>query len=645
MANPPRSTILLKTIQQLGIRQILHIALHRLGYKTGHYYRLTRKPPSLTRMQLQQVQIFPVLSVPPGDSLGGGANNFSVANEIVNGLYRPFSGELEELNFSIQNAGIHWTKIGDSDPNNDLKLVWEPARFCWVSPIVRAFCKTGDHHYVRAFWQHWHRFQELNVPYYGPNWVSAQEVAIRIMNWTIALQFFGSHPETNEEEREALLQAIYVHACRIPCSLSYAKAQKNNHLLTEAAGLFTAGCLFKLLPEGQKWLELGWKNFREGILSQVDPDGTYIQHSINYHRLMLHTTFWMAAAAKTQGMAFPPEVKARLAAAARWLLAHLDSHNGKVPNLGHNDGTYLFPLTGSDYSDYRPTAQTAASLFLDQRALPEGSWNEMTVWFNSGQSTSEDTTLDQSSKPLSLVSSGIRVTMHTARFTNRPAHADQLHVDLWWEGENILQDAGTFRYTAPYPWDNRLARSAYHNTLTIDDREPMLWAGRFLWLDWDQFRLADATKDQLAAYHTGYEKAGYTCKREIFFAAPNQVEIADCVDPCKPDSFSHLLRLHWLFPDWEWKVNASHSLTVLKPGSDRQVLIETAVNAANQLRNLETQLVRSGKVLHGLEDDLTPTFGWTSPTYNHLTPALSYRVSVQALLPVQLTTRITFKPA
>jgi len=645
MAGPARTLILIKSIQQLGLRPVLNLAFHRLGYKTGYYYRQTVKPPALSSQQASKVQPLAVLTLPPESFTGSDPACIPGADEIVNGMYRPFYGSLSPLDFAIEDAGTHWTRIGDSDPQNDLKLVWEPARFCWVSLLVRAFRNTGNARFVRAFWQYWHRFQESNIPYCGPNWVSAQEVAIRLINWTMALQFFGNHPATRADEREALIQGIFIHAYRIPCTISYAKAQKNNHLLTEAAGLFTAGCLFKHMPEGRKWMRLGWKNFNEGILSQVDPDGTYIQHSINYHRLMLQTSFWMSAAARTQDMVLPPEVNERLAAATRWLLARLDLPSGMVSNLGHNDGTYLFPLAGSDYGDYRPTAQTAASLYLNQRALPAGPWDEMAAWFNSGLPEQVNISYVQREKTTSLVSSGIRVNMHTARYTSRPAHADQLQVELWWDGENILQDGGTYRYTAPFPWDNRLARSAYHNTLTIDDQEPMLWVGRFLWLDWDQHQLEAVPKGHLAATHAGYEKAGYMCKREIRFSAPTQVEIVDSIEPFKPGSSSHLLRLHWLLPAWEWNLDNANSLTLLKPGTDNQILIETAVTPSSQVHSLETQLVCAGEVLHGQADPLSPTFGWISPTYNHLAPALSFRVAIRSLLPAQVTTRFTFKPS
>ena len=645
MSSPSRITIIAKSIQQLGLKPVLYMALHRFGYFTGHYYRLTRNAPFLTSVQLEKVHIISPLNIPATEYLRNDEGCLPAAEEIVEGKYRPFSGDTADLSFSIPDAEVHWTKIGDSDPQNDLKLTWEPARFCWVSPLIRAFTASGDPRYVRSFWDNWHAFQELNKPCLGPNWVSAQEVAIRLINWSIALQIFGSHPETRQDEREALIQAIYQHAHRIPCSIAYAQAQNNNHLLTEAAGLFTAGCLFKHIPAGQKWMQLGWQLFNQGITSQIDTDGTYIQHSMNYHRLMLQTAFWMAAAARTQNMDFPENVRSKLTAATCWLLAHLDPVSGKAANLGHNDGTYLFPLSGSGYADYRPTAQTAACLFLGQKVLPDGSWDEMTAWFSQMQFEQEPSRSIQGEKLEILRSPHVWASMHTAQFSNRPAHADQLHVEQWWDGENIIQDAGTYRYTAPPPWDNRLSRSAYHNTLTIDGIEPMLHAGRFLWLDWDQVRPDNMSGGDQEAFHTGYERHGFQCKRKVSMTSPNLVEVMDSVKPVKDDHSLHLLSLHWLLPDWDWKMEEPNLLALSKPGSSKVLRIEHNLSPANLLQNQEIQIVRAGQVLLGQEDALTPTLGWTSPTYNKLIPAISFRITFKPETPVTITSKFTFSQA
>ena len=75
-------------------------------------------------------------------------------------------------------------------------------------------------------------------------------------------------------------------------------------------------------------------------------DGSYIQQSMNYHRLLLHLAVWLDGLMRQNGSAWPADSRNRLAAAARWLRARLDPLSGGAPNLGHNDGAHLFPIRG-----------------------------------------------------------------------------------------------------------------------------------------------------------------------------------------------------------------------------------------------------------------------------------------------------------
>src|SRR5262249_39599855 len=93
-----------------------------------------------------------------------------------------------------------------------------------------------------------------------------------------------------------------------------------------------------------------------------------------------------------------------------------------------------------------------------------------------------------------------RAYLRCVDYRDRPGQADQLHLDLWWDGVNLARDAGTFLYNGPPPWDNRLAGTPVHNTLVLDGQDQMRRAGRFLWVDWARGRLryqARTADDQL----------------------------------------------------------------------------------------------------------------------------------------------------
>ena len=112
---------------------------------------------------------------------------------------------------------------------------------------------------------------------------------------------------------------IAAHAERITATLDYARAQNNNHLVSEAAGLYTAAALLPEHPQAEKWRKLGWEWLNHALQTQISPDGTYIQHSTNYLRLVLQLALFVRQIAVQQGDDFPDETCTRLAAATRWL--------------------------------------------------------------------------------------------------------------------------------------------------------------------------------------------------------------------------------------------------------------------------------------------------------------------------------------
>ncbi len=634
-------TILIKAAKELGIHSLFRMGQHRIRYKNYYYYSKTKTATILADKQLEKVQVPNILHIPDLKYLSEDENCLFLADEISSGIFRPFSGEPVPLSFEIPHPSIHWTKIRDDDPDLDLKLFWEPARFCWVIALIRAYILSKDTKYVQAFWHHWHAFQDINLPYFGENWISSQEVAIRLINWVIAYQIFQNDPASTTEDKKALLLAIYQHADRIPWSLCYAKAQKNNHLLTEAAGLFTAGCLFSNHLIGKKWKRLGWKTYLQGISSQIGPDGNYIQQSNNYHRLMLQTTFWMFAVARTQGMQFPENIIEKLVMTTQWLINQMDAISGYVSNLGHNDGSYLFPFSVLGYKDYRPVIQTATRLFAQKPVFPPGPWDEMVDWFLPDEKKENQVKAVNVEKPFSCGTPFLWAGLHLARFFGRPAHADLLHAEIWFRGENILRDPGTYRYTAPPPWDNRLARAAAHNAVVVDDKEPMLWVGRFLWLDWYKVLSYQTQNDEFVASHNGYRKMNIEVTRSIHTYPSELIEITDWIKSTNKENDNHLLRLHWALPDWEW-IWQDNILFLEHPAKGLKVNLQITTSPQNVNNQLQYQLIRAGKVLFGQKEDVE-SFGWYSPTYNHLEAALSFRISITTSIPISLKTRFTFQ--
>jgi hypothetical protein len=634
----------LKAIRQLGWAYIGPYLNYQFKLRAG---LLRWKTPTKTISEFAENAgrlNLPVFSLPEFDHLCPLLNKnkdqlLSEADELVTGKVHLFGGEPIPLRLTLLHSLTHWTayKSGQVD-GEDIKLVWEPGRFGWALTLARAHILTKEDKYAETFWQYTETFFESNPPNAGPHWASGQEVALRLIAFSLAASIFleGSEPEPARQTWLAGIAAA--HAARILPTLDYARAQNNNHLISEAVGLYTAATLLPDHPQAVKWQQAGWEWLHHALQTQIEPDGTYIQHSTNYHRLMLQAALFARQVAASQNELFPAESRARLAAAVRWLLAILDQDSGRVPNLGGNDGAYILPLTGRPYHDFRPVLQAAGHAFLGNAPLPPDIGEEMTAWL--GGAPAVEAPEIPAPALLRLESKHSWAILRAANFKHRPAHADQLHLDLWWRGHNITQDAGVYQYNAAPPWQNPLDTTAVHNTLTLNSLPQMSKAGRFLWLDWAQAEVMDTGKDArgrqnwAVVQHNGYRHLNALHRRMVSAEGAYWI-IRDQVWPLNDaQNFKEALevRLHWLVPDWPWTLE--NSVLRLDSGYGDVVL---------DLRSLDTalrfSLARAGENLLG-DASVEPHRGWVSPTYAHKVPALSLAVYASTAKPLTLTTRI-----
>ena len=654
-----RLQLAFKALQQLGPSQSALYALYQLGLRTGHYRRLT---PSFSAARGSAGTIHPALSTAcwPQEH-GPFTPPIAEADEILSGKVRLFGGAPVPLALTQPAPLPHWTACEKTPPGEDIKFTWEPARFGWAFILGRAYHFTHDERYPAAFWQFAETFLEANPPNLGPHWSSAQEVALRLLAFTFAAQVFGPSAHSSPARLARLGGAIAAHAERIPPTLVYARAQNNNHLISEAVGLYTAAAALPEHPSAPRWRRLGWKWLNHALQTQISPDGAYAQQSANYHRLVLQAALWAASvqAASFSDQPFPEPTRQRLAAATRWLLSLADQQSGGLPNLGPNDGAYIFPLSSLPFADYRPILQAAAQVFLGQRPFPSGPWDEMAHWLSAAPQADHPAnhTPSKTGTPCVIHAARSWAYLRSAHFTSRPGHADQLHVDLWWRGINIAQDPGTYRYNAPAPWDNTLAQACVHNTITIDNLDQMTRAGRFLYLDWAQAEHSaqesapDGTWQRAAARHNGYRRLGLIHQRTLTAQAGDCWQILDQVLPASSaggqEQRRHTIRLHWLLPDWQWDIEdqPQHTLLrILSPHGWVNVTVEIPNRPdlkSGAHPTLSTSLMHAGSLLHG-PGPASPIQGWTSPTYGDKIPALAFIIDLVAPAPISILTSFSF---
>ena len=684
MRSVSQMKVALKALHQLGPRVVGAYARYQIGLRTGYYRRKTpNRSVNRIDIPLQEIQsglflergLFAVPDVGAIRSILGDKGKRKLlqeADEITAGKVRLFGrNHLTQLSFETDHPSRHWTdyEMGRAVPDwgesdlNDIKLVWEPGRFGWVYTLARAYAITNDDRYPAAFWEHAETFLRHNPPYLGPHWMSAQEVALRLIALVFSGQVFAPSISSNDQRMAEIADHIRDHALRIHPTLTYARAQNNNHLLVEALGLFTAGLAIPGHPKAGEWRDQGWHWIERSLQDQIAPDGTYIQQSTNYHRLMLQAALWGYCLAKSKGRNFSLETHECLESATLWLLAMVDSANGQVPNLGPNDGAYIFPLSSCPFDDFRPTLQAAGSAFLSGRPFPAGDWDEMTSWFAIADQPVIIKELERSKEGIgpSVIIRPARSEswgyLRVANFTTRPGHADQLHLDLWWRGQNVARDPGTYLYNAQPPWRNALASSSVHNVITVDQQDQMTSAGRFLWLDWAQAEIVEIISGkndaliEVTARHNGYRRLGIEHQRTVSVPSLDMWHVTDEIlhmdDPrarSHPPS-AHTVCLSWQLPDWEWLVEAdsreSYCLELKSPFGviKMRLFLELSRERTSSPRKLT--LVRAGKIVYG-NGTPSPVEGWFSPTYAEKVPGLTLCFTTTSQLPLQIHSQFVF---
>ena len=635
----------LKAVFQLGCFQVWKYINYQIGLRSG-YLRFRTPTSSINRLLpdyvFKQNWFFPL---PPKSELEKFGINYlnrilRTGDEISNGMARLFGGKSVPLKLAPEGKISHWTfhETGKASSSlEDIKFIWEAARFGWAIELGKAYFIAGDEKYSLSFIHYLKEFRKCNPLNTGPNWQSGQEVALRLIALVISLHLFRKSKNLKPWEKKEISIAIADHAERILPTLNYAIAQNNNHLISEAVGLYTAGLFLAEHPRSKKWKSTGRRLFNQAIQGQIDNDGEYCQHSTNYHRMVLVLALWMRTLLRAEKKDFNLIENQKIAAATGWLIGQFDAISGKATNLGHNDGAFILPFSNGEFSDYRPIIQAASSAFLGKHILPDGFWNDLGIWFNlsRNKNSNKEDELFRYWPETRIGNQKSWANLRTSRYTNRPAHADQLHVDLWVNGINILRDAGTYLYNAPLPWENALASTIVHNTVSIDGKGHMTKAGRFLWLDWAQGKILDSSNYSIKAEHSGFQKNGLIHQRELKKISDSKWEVNDLVKRINSGIEKNIVQIHWLLPDWQYDIQG-HEVGISAPFGKMKIRFHT-----NNLKaSLLVSVIRAGEAEVG--QSYSPNLGWYSPTYGELEPALSLICQIDTVFPIETATEISF---
>lgn len=422
------------------------------------------------------------------------------AHRILNGEVQFFSHEWKDLGkdydwLTNPDTGYHydirkhWTEIEDlSSEAGDIKFTWEKSRFSYLYTIIRYDYHFDEDHSSFVFHEieDWIDKNPINQ---GPNYKCSQETSLRILNWTFALYFYRNSEHLTEELFQKMMHSVYWQIRHVRSNIHFSRISvRNNHAITETLTLYLTSLLYPFFPNADERKKKGKSWFEEEIAYQVYEDGTFLQFSMNYHRVVIQLLTWAIGLAELNQERYAEVVYERAYKSVDFLFQCQEESNGWLPNYGSNDGALFFKLSQNDYRDYRPQLD-ALHLMLTGKKLYYEDYEDKN-WY--GISLEKYPAIERKYGIITYPVSGYYLIrekdeltfIHCGNYNDRPAHADNMHVDVWYKGVNVLMDAGSYKYNTTPELTKYFGGSESHNTVMLGDNDQMLKGGRFIWYYW-----------------------------------------------------------------------------------------------------------------------------------------------------------------
>lgn len=508
---------------RLGLANLARVLLYRLKLKFGYLRKLT---PIASPIE------GPFFDIP--DSIEPVKGPGVYQSFPLFGWHHVELAQLPNWHQSVLNQQTlfdnnkHWSLISDFDSGiGDIKGIWELSRFSWAITFASNYIQTGDQKHL-VHLNDWITNWSLNNPAnQGANWKCAQEASLRVLHLASAAKLIGA-----VRANDTMCTFVEQHLKRILPTTSYAIGQDNNHGTSEAAALYIGGSWLQHnghQPDfAAQCTKVGLNLLANRAKRLIMDDGSFSQYSITYHRLMLDTYSFVEVWRTALNLApMPAAVYQKLKAATLWLANFTDFKSGDAPNLGTNDGAHILNFSHAEYRDFRPSVELAVQLFLGKTYFDSKECLQVRALFDLSSTSSLVIDKNQAYKNGGYSVLGDAKNwclLRVPRFKFRPAQADNLHLDLWLDGVNILRDGGSFSYNTEPKWLDYFSGCQSHNCIEFDRRPQMPKVSRFLFGQWPQYSRYVQNDNTTNVEYTDWQ--GVRHNRKISLGA-NQLMVED----------------------------------------------------------------------------------------------------------------------
>lgn len=262
----------------------------------------------------------------------------------------------------------------------DVIVPWELSRFQHLNILGQAYILTRDKKYSEEFANQITDWIKNNPVGFGVNWKCTMDVAIRVANWLVGMEYFSERVIFSKDFLTKFYLSIYRHAKFIRSHLEYSPVLTANHYLSDIAGLFFISIYCPFFKKSKDWLRFSKKELENEIQKQVYNDGCNFEASTSYHRLVLEMFFYCELLGRYAGIEFSAEYKDKLKKMFEFSL-YCIKPNGMIPQIGDNDNGRFLIFCKRPILEHKYLLALAATYYKDSRfKLPYFDFDEEAFW-------------------------------------------------------------------------------------------------------------------------------------------------------------------------------------------------------------------------------------------------------------------------
>lgn len=377
--------------------------------------------------------------------------------------------------------------------------------FEYAVALAAAWRRSGDAKYLECFkslvraWMH-------ACPYADGDAWHPYTISLRLVNWLICIDLFGSALSEDDAFMDALTKSMYVQYRHL--LINQETHLRANHYWENLKTLLICAATFCEQDVYRRVM----RDFESQLDEQILPDGVHFERSLMYHKLVLEGMLRVWLAAEQVGYSLPesflPKIQAMLNA-----MASLEKGMGKTPffnDAADGIAKSCDQLVAACKRLFGMDADDSITAFPDAGyyKLYDG---DIAVMFDAGEPGPS--------------------------YMLGHAHCDCLSFELSYKGEPVIVNSGTYAYQSelrPY-----FRSTAAHNTVMVDGEEQMeCWGEHRVGRGYQDVRVIELSDRRLLL---GMMLPSGTCLHRLVTLAEGRLEIADSLSGGKSRFFSSYL--------------------------------------------------------------------------------------------------------